>query len=67
MTHAGVKQDAGFVIFEAPEGYTSNIPIQEARKKSVILADTFNGHPLPPALGAPLRALVPDLYFWKSA
>jgi len=66
MAHAKVKKDARFVIFEAPEGYTSNIPVQEARKKDVILADTFNGDPLPLAHGAPLRAVVPDLYFWKS-
>jgi DMSO/TMAO reductase YedYZ molybdopterin-dependent catalytic subunit len=66
MAHAKVRQDVRFVIFESPEGYTSNIPIEEARKGNVILADTFNDQPLPLAHGSPLRALVPDLYFWKS-
>lgn len=66
MEHAKVRKDARFVIFEAPEGYTSNIPIKEALKENVILADSFNGNPLPTAHGAPMRALVPDLYFWKS-
>ena len=56
-----------FVIFESPEGYTSNIPVQEARKDNVILAASFQGKPLAQAQGAPLRALVPNLYFWKSA
>jgi len=66
MTHAKVKKDARFVIFEAPEGYTSNIPFKEALKENVILADSFNGNSLSLAHGAPIRALVPDLYFWKS-
>ena len=67
MALADVKQSAGFVIFESPEGYSSNIPVKEADKDNVILADTFQGVPLPMAHGAPFRALVPDLYFWKSA
>jgi DMSO/TMAO reductase YedYZ molybdopterin-dependent catalytic subunit len=62
-----VKSKAGFVIFEGYAGYTSNIPISEARKKNVILAYNFSGRPLPQAHGAPLRALVPDRYFYKSA
>ena len=66
MALARVKSNAGFVIFESPEGYTSNIPMAEAKKPNVILADTFQGNPLPPDHGAPFRALVPDLYFWKS-
>jgi len=33
----------------------------------VILAHTFSGSKLPQAHGAPLRALVPDRYFYKSA
>jgi DMSO/TMAO reductase YedYZ molybdopterin-dependent catalytic subunit len=62
-----VKPSTGFVIFEAHAGYTSNIPIDEARKKNVILAYSFSGRPLPQAHGAPLRGLVPDRYFYKSA
>lgn len=66
MQHVGVKPSAGYVIFEAPGGYTSNIPIAEARKANVILAHAFEGQPLALNHGQPLRALVPDLYFWKS-
>jgi DMSO/TMAO reductase YedYZ molybdopterin-dependent catalytic subunit len=62
-----VKASARFVIFEGYAGYTSNIPISEARKENVILAHDFSGRPLPLAHGAPLRALVPDRYFYKSA
>ncbi|MGD2270839.1 MAG: molybdopterin-dependent oxidoreductase [Desulfobacterales bacterium] len=67
MDLAEVDQNAAFVIFESYAGYTSNIPISEARKQNVILAHSFFGKPLPAVHGAPLRALVPDLYFYKSA
>ena len=61
-----VKTTAGFVIFEAPGVYSSSIPLAEALKDNVILAHGFNDRRLPPAHGAPLRALVPDRYFYKS-
>jgi DMSO/TMAO reductase YedYZ molybdopterin-dependent catalytic subunit len=62
-----VKESAHFVIFEAVAGYTTNIPISEARKKNVILAHSLFGKELPRPHGAPVRALVPDRYFYKSA
>ncbi|MFH1981867.1 MAG: molybdopterin-dependent oxidoreductase [Pseudomonadota bacterium] len=61
------RRSGGFVIFEAAGGYTSNVPISEARKENVILAHSFFGEKLPQAHGAPVRALVPDRYFYKSA
>jgi DMSO/TMAO reductase YedYZ molybdopterin-dependent catalytic subunit len=62
-----VKENARFVIFEAASGYTSNIPISEARKENVILAHRFFDENLPREYGAPVRALVPDRYLYKSA
>ena len=61
-----VKDGAGFVIFEAPGGYASSIPLSEASKDNVLLANGFFDRNLPQAHGAPLRALVPDRYFYKS-
>ena len=61
-----VKDNAGFVIFEAPGGYSSSIPICEANKDNVMLAHGLYDEKLPSAHGAPLRALVPDRYFYKS-
>ena len=66
MDLSGVRSRAGFVVFEAPGGYTSSIPVSEARKGNVILAHGFFDQKLPRAHGAPLRALVPDRYFYKS-
>ena len=61
------RKKAKFVIFEAAHGYTSNVPISEAGKKDVILAHSFTGEKLPKEYGAPVRALVPDRYLYKSA
>ncbi len=66
MKQVNVKKSARFVIFEGHAGYTSNIPVSEAVKDNVILAHQFFGKQLPKAHGAPLRALVPDRYFYKS-
>lgn len=57
----------GFIIFEAAGGYTSNVPISETQKENVILAHSFFGEKLPQAHGAPVRVVIPDRYFYKSA
>jgi DMSO/TMAO reductase YedYZ molybdopterin-dependent catalytic subunit len=64
---AGVKSSARHVVFEAAHGYTANVPRAEALDDSVLLAHRYDGKPLTRANGAPVRALVPNLYFWKSA
>lgn len=63
---AGVKPEARHVIFEAAHGYTANVPLKEALKPEVLIAFELQGRPLARAHGAPVRAVVPDLYFWKS-
>lgn len=64
---AKITKRARHVIFEAAHGYTSNIPIYEALKPNVMVVHGVFGHALPRAHGSPVRALVPDRYFWKSA
>lgn len=66
MEMVQVSKRAGYVVFEAPGGYSSSIPTSEARKDNVILAHSFMGKKLPLGHGAPLRGLVPDRYFYKS-
>jgi DMSO/TMAO reductase YedYZ molybdopterin-dependent catalytic subunit len=61
------KPSARHVIFEAVAGYTANVPIKEALAPNVLVAHKYEGESLARAHGAPVRALVPDLYFWKSA
>jgi DMSO/TMAO reductase YedYZ molybdopterin-dependent catalytic subunit len=64
---AKVKPSARHVIFEANAGYTANVPIREALAPNVLVAHKYDGSPLARAHGAPVRAVVPDLYFWKSS
>lgn len=63
----GVKDSARHVIFEAAHGYTANVLIEEAMSPQAMVAYRLNGAPLPLENGPPVRSLVPDLYFWKSA
>jgi len=67
MDRVKPRRSGVFVIFEAAAGYTSNVPIGEARKKNVILAHSFFGERLPKEHGAPVRVVIPDRYFYKSA
>jgi DMSO/TMAO reductase YedYZ molybdopterin-dependent catalytic subunit len=60
------KASARHVIFEAAHGYTANVPLREALAPDVLLAYELDGQPLGQAHGAPVRAVVPNLYFWKS-
>ena len=64
---AKVMPSAHYVIFEAAQGYTSNVLLHEALAPNVLVAHKFENSPLARPHGAPVRALVPDLYFWKSA
>lgn len=62
-----LKPSARHVIFEAAHGYTSNVPLREALAPEVMVVRELEGAALPRTHGGPMRALVPSLYFWKSA
>jgi DMSO/TMAO reductase YedYZ molybdopterin-dependent catalytic subunit len=64
---AGLTSRARYVIFECAGGFTANIDIEEALKPNVLAAYEYQNQPLGQPFGAPLRSLVPDRYFWKSA
>lgn len=64
---AKLRKSARYLIFEGAREYTSNVPLRDALAPSVLVAHRLEDKPLPRAHGAPARAIVPDLYFWKSA
>ena len=64
---AQVTGDARFVILEAAHGFTSNAPIKEATADNALVTYRINGKPFSIDHGAPVRGLIPALYFWKSA
>jgi len=58
---------AAFVLLHGHDGYTTNLPLVDFAAPDAILATHWGGAPLTRAHGGPLRAVVPHLYFWKSA
>lgn len=64
---AGLKKTARHVIFEAAHGYTANVRLDDALADDVLVAWELDDRPLRRPHGAPVRAVIPDLYFWKSA
>jgi DMSO/TMAO reductase YedYZ molybdopterin-dependent catalytic subunit len=64
---AGMKSEARYVIFESAHRFTSNAPLKEATADNALITYRLNGKPFALQHGAPVRGLVPDLYFWKSA
>jgi DMSO/TMAO reductase YedYZ molybdopterin-dependent catalytic subunit len=59
--------EAEFVLFRCMVPYSSNLPLAACMEDNVLFAHTHDGLPLLPDHGWPLRLVVPDLYFWKSA
>ncbi|MFG1924255.1 sulfite oxidase-like oxidoreductase [Cryptosporangium sp. NPDC048952] len=63
----GVETSAAHVLVHSYGGYTTNLPLADLRGGKAWLVHTFDGKPLTPEHGGPVRLLVPHLYFWKSA
>ncbi len=70
------KPTARFVIQHAEYGFTTNLPIEVMLQDNFLLATHYNGEPLTPDHGYPLRGVVGNIigredlkvpYFWKGA
>lgn len=57
---------ARFVLLHGEGGYTANLPLETFLAPDVVLATGHDGAPLSAEHGAPLRAVVPGRYAWKS-
>jgi DMSO/TMAO reductase YedYZ molybdopterin-dependent catalytic subunit len=62
-----VEHDAPYVLAFCDGGYTTNLPIEDVTDGKAWVAFDYDGGPLEPEHGGPVRLLVPHLYFWKSA
>ena len=63
-----VRATAKFVILHAYDNqWPTNLPLEAFLGEDVLLADRHDGEPLSPDHGWPVRAMVPQLYAWKSA
>lgn len=70
------KPEARFVLQHAEYGFTTNLPIEVVLADNFLLATHYNGEPLSPEHGYPLRGVVGHIpgradlkvpYFWKGA
>jgi len=62
-----VKPEATHVMAHCEFGFTANISLDVLDDDDTMLAFLYDGKPLEPDHGYPLRLLVPKRYFWKSA
>jgi DMSO/TMAO reductase YedYZ molybdopterin-dependent catalytic subunit len=67
MKFVKVKPEARYVMLHAEEGWNTNLPIADFLQETSFLGIKHNGQLLTPEHGAPVRMVVPHLYFWKSA
>jgi DMSO/TMAO reductase YedYZ molybdopterin-dependent catalytic subunit len=58
---------ARFVMVHGYGDYSTNLPLQALASEEALFAFSHDGAPLTPDHGGPLRLVVPQLYFWKSA
>jgi len=70
-----LKPEAKFVIQHCEHGYTTNTPLENVLADNFIMATHFDGKPLHPEHGYPLRGVagaipgrndLPDVYLWKG-
>lgn len=70
------KPGAHFIMQHADFGYTTNLPLDVALQDNFLLATHYEGQPLTPEHGFPLRGVVgaipgstqmKDVYLWKGA
>ena len=64
---ASPKPSARFVVAQAEQGFTANVPLAAIEDENALIAYEADGEPLTPEHGWPLRLVVPSKYFWKSA
>ena len=64
---ADVRTESEYVLAFCDGGYTTNHRLSDLTDGRAWVVDTYDGRPLAPEHGGPVRLLVPHLYFWKSA
>lgn len=70
------RADVHYLMQHADHGYSANLPLEVALQDNFLLATHFNGEPLTPEHGFPLRGVIgsipkasgmKDVYLWKGA
>lgn len=66
MKQVRLQPEASHVLVQAEHGFAANLPLEDFLADDNLLAWKFGGEDLAVEHGAPLRLVVPHLYFWKS-
>ena len=61
------KPETSHVFFKSYDGYSTNNPLDVCMDDDVLIAHTWNGHPLTKEHGGPARVIIPKRYAWKGA
>lgn len=61
------SEEAVAVMITGFDGYMTNLRLDDFLAPTSMLAHSWDGAPLTLEHGAPVRLIVPHLYFWKSA
>ncbi len=61
------SSSAKHLLVRSVGGYTTSIPLDEARRLGAIVAYEQDGRPIAGRHGGPVRFVVPERYYWKSA
>ena len=67
LSLARPQASATHLLQRGYDGYTTNLPLEEALKPDVLLVHALDGGPLPVEHGGPCRVVTPELYAWKGA
>jgi DMSO/TMAO reductase YedYZ molybdopterin-dependent catalytic subunit len=67
LAGGGAKFEAKFVLVHGTQGFTTNLPLDAFLGDDCLFALEHDGKPLEADHGWPVRLVVPQLYFWKSA
>jgi len=68
LDRAGVLEAAKFVVLHGyDDGWTTNLPLEDFLAADALLTFLHDGQPLSADHGGPVRAMIPQLYAWKSA
>lgn len=59
--------NATHIVLHGADGYTTNVTLQNFAGDDCILAHSHDGEPLSREHGGPVRVVIPQWYFWKSA
>jgi len=67
MALARPTAEATHLMTYGHDGYSANLPIEEAIKEDVLLVHAIEGQPLTRERGGPVRVVTPQLWAWKGA